>query len=368
MCRVALSSELNAIFSSRPEFERFRTCRPWSHSLQTTKQLKMKLLTKTFILAAMWTQLVATGARAVDIDNYFNFNLNGNNWSNNGANNASGFRTWDDFTIDTTLTFTAAIFQSRLSEPADSSNYRFDIVSDAAGTLGPSVFSMTIPFGNVARTGGVNVYQHTFSLPSVTLPPGKYWVSFTHPGNLYGSASAPGAALITQSTFNGAQVTRPDDALPFRLTGTPTDTDEDMLPDSVETGTGIYVSPQNTGTSPTNADSDADGLGDWQEVNTCHTNPNVADTDGDGFDDKFEINTGFDPKSAASTPETQSSIRVAAEYRFNGAPGVSYRIEASTDLSTWTTLETPIIGAGGVITRFYSIEGQPKRFFRSRRN
>ena len=65
---------------------------------------------------------------------------------------------------------------------------------------------------------------------------------------------------------------------------------------------------------------------------------------------------------------TSLSIRTAAEYRFNAALGISYRIEASTDFTNWTTIETNIIGAGGVMTRFYSIEGQPRRFFRSRRN
>ena len=146
------------------------------------------------------------------------------------------------------------------------------------------------------------------------------------------------------------------------------DTDGDGILDKYETGTGIYVSPTNTGTSPTNPDTDGDGLTDGQEVNTYHSNPNIADTDGDGFSDGFEVSTGFSPTDPASTPDTLSSIRIAAEYRFNAANGISYRIEASTDLANWSTIETPIIGNGGVMTRFYSIEGQPKRFFRSRRN
>jgi hypothetical protein len=33
-----------------------------------------------------------------------------------------------------------------------------------------------------------------------------------------------------------------------------------------------------------------------------------------------------------------------------------------------TSVEATIIGAGGVVTRFYSIENQPKRYFRVRRN
>jgi len=146
------------------------------------------------------------------------------------------------------------------------------------------------------------------------------------------------------------------------------DSDGDGIPDSLETGTGVYVSPTDTGTGPTNADTDGDGLNDGQEVNTYYSNPNIKDTDGDGFDDGFEVTTGFSPTSALSTPDALSSIRTAAEYRFNAANGISYRIESSTDLATWSTIETPIIGNGGVVTRFYSIEGQAKRFFRSRRN
>ena len=58
----------------------------------------------------------------------------------------------------------------------------------------------------------------------------------------------------------------------------------------------------------------------------------------------------------------------AVEYRFKAALGISYRIEASTDFANWTTIETNIIGAGDLITRFHFSEGQPRRFFRSRRN
>ena len=152
-----------------------------------------------------------------------------------------------------------------------------------------------------------------------------------------------------------------------RLQGDP-DTDMDGLADIYETGTGVYVNAMNTGSSPTNTDSDGDGIPDGQEVRHTHTNPNVADTDGDGFDDLFEINTGFNPTSPTSTPDAVSSIRTAVEFRFNAADGVSYRIESSTDLMNWVTTEPTIIGAGAVVTRFYSTEGQPRRYFRPRRN
>ena len=195
-------------------------------------------------------------------------------------------------------------------------------------------------------------------------------------GKLYWTSAGPGipANLVQRADLDGTNVETlvSGGAASFFPWGIAVDddpdTDGDGIPDRFETGTGIYVSPQDTGTDPNKTDTDGDGLSDGQEVIIHHTNPNLRDTDGDGFDDGFEVATGFSPTSAASTPDALSNIRTAAEYRFNAALGVSYRIEASTDLANWQTIETNIIGTGGVITRFYSIEGQPRRFFRSRRN
>jgi hypothetical protein len=44
------------------------------------------------------------------------------------------------------------------------------------------------------------------------------------------------------------------------------DDDNDGLPDTVETNTGIFVNASDTGTDPLNADTDADGLSDSTEV------------------------------------------------------------------------------------------------------
>lgn len=169
------------------------------------------------------------------------------------------------------------------------------------------------------------------------------------------------------------------------------DDDNDGLLDTVETKTGVYVDANNTGTDPLIADTDHDGLQDGAEVDSFGTNPTKSDTDGDGLNDRvelevyfcnpllkdsdndgfgdlFEVNTGFNPALNTSTPDALSSIRTAVEFRFNAANNVSYRIEASTDLSEWNTIETDITGVGTVVTRFYSIENQPKRFFRAIRN
>lgn len=115
-------------------------------------------------------------------------------------------------------------------------------------------------------------------------------------------------------------------------------------------------------------DSDEDGLTYYDEVVTHGTDPDVADSDNDGFNDGFEVSTGFSPTLASSIPDSASSIGNAVGFRFNAALGISYRIEDTSDLQNWNTLENPIIGEGGVVTRFYFTEGQPKRYFRVRRN
>lgn len=138
------------------------------------------------------------------------------------------------------------------------------------------------------------------------------------------------------------------------------DSDGDGLLDGAEVNT--------HGSSPLRADTDEDGLNDRVEVEVYQSNPALKDSDGDGFDDAFEVNTGFNPALATSTPDAVSSIRTSVEFRFNAANGVSYRIEASTDLNQWDTIEPVLIGQSAVVTRFYSIENQPKRYFRVRRN
>jgi hypothetical protein len=154
------------------------------------------------------------------------------------------------------------------------------------------------------------------------------------------------------------------------------DSDGDGLQDGVESNTGTYVSATNTGTSPINADTDGDGLMDGVETNSGNfvdaknsgTHPLKADTDSDGFSDGFEVQHGANPTAVASSPESTASIRTAIEYRFNAANGVSYRIEGSSDLTTWSTIEPTITGTGAVVTRFYSTENTPIRFYQIKRN
>lgn len=89
------------------------------------------------------------------------------------------------------------------------------------------------------------------------------------------------------------------------------------------------------------------------------------DSDRDGFDDTVEIALGFDPRNAASTPESRSGIETSVEYSFYAAKNKKYTIESSADLQNWETVESDIPGLGGEITRLYSKRGQSKLYYRS---
>jgi hypothetical protein len=54
------------------------------------------------------------------------------------------------------------------------------------------------------------------------------------------------------------------------------DSDGDGLADCVETGTGVFIGPWNTGTDPRLADTDGDGLDDGDEVNGTASGINLA--------------------------------------------------------------------------------------------
>lgn len=85
-----------------------------------------------------------------------------------------------------------------------------------------------------------------------------------------------------------------------------TDTDDDGLEDGDE-----LSDANGSVTDPLNPDSDSDGVTDGEEVlgslngsfGGAPTDPNNGDSDGDGSTDKYELDNGFDPNAAASRPE-----------------------------------------------------------------
>jgi hypothetical protein len=61
-------------------------------------------------------------------------------------------------------------------------------------------------------------------------------------------------------------------------------------------------------------------------------------------------------------------LEVGVNLWFNSASGQSYRIESSTDLESWTSLEDEIVSEGDTVIRYYDTVGIQKRFYRVKRN
>ena len=97
----------------------------------------------------------------------------------------------------------------------------------------------------------------------------------------------------------------------------------------------------NYGCSPTNGDSDADGLIDgYEEVDMYGTDPAEADTDRDGFDDKVELDAGTDPLSPYSFPVT-----LEGTVSYGGTQTGNVRVYASTN-AMGTDIVSPSVALG----------------------
>jgi WD40 repeat protein len=116
--------------------------------------------------------------------------------------------------------------------------------------------------------------------------------------------------------------------------------------------------------APDSADDDGDGLSNYEELVIHGTRPDLPDTDGDNFLDGYEVHTGKSPTDPLDKPALVAEARTAIEFTFPAAIGKTYRIEASTDLEEWSTVESGIAGQGVQVQRFYSTRGLPKRYFR----
>jgi len=94
----------------------------------------------------------------------------------------------------------------------------------------------------------------------------------SHWETAYSSTANATTAAIGPVDTDGDGVADDEDDFPNDPIET-TDTDGDGLGDNAETGTGVYVSPTNTGTQANNADSDGDGISDGDEV-SAGSDPN----------------------------------------------------------------------------------------------
>ena len=119
--------------------------------------------------------------------------------------------------------------------------------------------------------------------------------------------------------------------VPWIAVGAPGDADNDGLRDEVETNTGTYVSPANTG-----------------------TNPALADTDGDSLPDGMEVNVGTVPTSAASKVKRPNIIYIIADDLAYGDIGCFWQNQR-TGIWKFSTPGLDAMAAEGTkMTHYYS--------------
>lgn len=99
------------------------------------------------------------------------------------------------------------------------------------------------------------------------------------------------AANLNTSVNEAVYVPQPD-----------TDNDNDGVPNDEE---------EKLGTNPAVADSDSDGLSDYEEVHVYKTDPLKKDTDGDSFSDGDEVDGFYDPNGPGMLRDINADIKSA---------------------------------------------------------
>ncbi len=152
------------------------------------------------------------------LSNYF--------WTRDGRE--MGWRTWDDFTIntDTSLSSASFLFKNSSNSPSE---FLFDIVYDSQNDLGDTVYSSIFSLADVSVTQIDSQWaQFDVLLPSVSLATGNYWLSFSA-GDAYLAGSKVGGfgqSMIQIDRKGLVQYEYQENYIPFQLHSSPVDVPE----------------------------------------------------------------------------------------------------------------------------------------------
>ncbi|HNW55528.1 MAG TPA: thrombospondin type 3 repeat-containing protein [bacterium] len=148
--------------------------------------------------------------------------------------------------------------------------------------------------GLVVVAGGALVYIQYFSTPKAEVVTPEPIINqienvaeTSSEANMIEATSTDMEATSTETTLTETSST---DASIM----TTSSTSEPSILVTTDGGSAVVSEPALTET-PTNLDSDQDGLTDAEELNTYQTNPLKADSDGDGYTDGDEVKAGYNP-------------------------------------------------------------------------
>jgi hypothetical protein len=96
-------------------------------------------------------------------------------------------------------------------------------------------------------------------------------------------------------------------------------------------------------------DTDGDGLDDRYEL-VIGTSPEAADTDGDGLPDGQELRSGYNPLRPTEASDGTVILAPALRIVRFTLGTKTYRLQSSTNLSTWTNAGDPIRTVNGFST------------------
>jgi hypothetical protein len=125
-----------------------------------------------------------------------------------------------------------------------------------------------------------------------------------------------------------------------------------------------YVIERGLNSDPTKADTDGDGLNDYDEVKVHHTFPYLADSDEDHFSDFAEVAAGANPLNPDSIPADVLNVFPATEIEFHTAAGTRYQLEATSNLLTWVPVGGVVQGTGQIHRQFLSARHGVRLFYR----
>ena len=202
--------------------------------------------------------------------------------------------------------------------------------------------------------GGTIIYGDINTGPGYTVigPPS---VVNTEPAPELALVAAPEPAPVTATDTTTTGTT--ETAVADTAVATETDLDADNYPDALEWDLGL---------DPNNADTDADGVADGDELNIYGTEPTVLDSDGDGIADGEELfGIQTDPlvwdDFSVETTEAVAQEAPAEVSEFSQEPAIAEAPEAmaqgTTEVLTATDGDAAAMGPGnasaapGTVTR-----------------